>query len=133
MTFSRYLLFVLALSLAACAGHDGVYEPACTAYEGHTLKLDSGRFEWRRFTDERIVSQDGKVVAPFPGYPKTGTYRVLDGRVALVTDGNEQLPDWFMVDSGGQRYMLDGAQHNAFLAAGALPDCPLMLASPDER
>ena len=133
MTVSRPLLLVLALSLAACAGHDGVYEPACTAYEGDTLKLDSGRFEWRRFTDERIVNEDGNAIAPFPGYPKTGTYRVLDGRVELVTDGNEQLPDWFIVDSGGQRYMLDAGQHNAFLAGGALPECPLKLTPADER
>ncbi len=133
VTLSRPLLITFTLVLAACAGHEGVYEPACTAYEGDTLKLDSGRFEWRRFTDERVVSQDGEVVAPFPGFPKSGTYSVTDGRLALVTDNNDQLQDWFIVDSDKQRYLLDAAQNNVFLATGALPDCPLRLTPADKR
>lgn len=133
MTLSRGLLIAFTLSLAACAGHEGVYQPACTAYEGDTLELDSGRFEWRRFTDERVVNQDGEVVAPFPGFPKSGTYTVSKGRLELVTDDNDRLQDWFIVESDAQRYLLDARQHDAFLATGALADCPLRLTPADAR
>ena len=99
------MLIAFVVSLAACATYDGVYEPACIAYEGDTLVLDAGRFEWRRFTDERVVDKDGEVVAPFPGFPRSGTFGATNGRLELVTDGNDRLQDWFVVDSNAQRYL----------------------------
>lgn len=133
MIYSRLSFIAFVSLLAACAGHEGVYEPACTAFEGDTLTLEGGRFEWRRFTDERAVNQAGEVIAPFPGFPKSGTYRLSNGRLELVSDDNVQLPDWFAVDSDGQHYLLDAKQHKAFLASGGLPDCPLRLTTADSR
>lgn len=129
MTFLRIILITLSLSIFACASqesHDGVYEPACIAYEGDKLQLKRGRFEWQRFTDERIVGDDGEVVPPFPGFPKIGTYNVAGARLELRTDDDVQLEDWIIVDRAGQRYLLDAKQHNALLDSGKMPECALM-------
>ena len=119
--------------MAACANQDGVYEPACTAYEGDRLTLENGRFEWQRFTDERVVDDAGDVVPPFPGFPKTGTFRVSNERVQLLTDDDDRLEDWFIVASAGQRYLLSAKQHNAFLDGGTLPECALRFLATDSR
>jgi hypothetical protein len=126
VTVSRITLLALILSLVACAIQEGVYEPACAAYEGDKLKLTAGRFEWHRFTDERVVNESGKVVPPFPGFPKSGTYRVTEEKLQLTTDDDIRLEDWFIVDHAEQRYLLDAKQHNAFLDNGELPACALM-------
>ena len=133
MTLARITTIVLALSLLACANQDGVYEPACIAYEGDRLELKDGRFEWQRFTDERVVDKAGEVVPPFPGFPKTGTYRVLGDQLQLLTDDNVRLENWFIVEAAGQRYILNAGQHNAFANGGALPDCVLKFTAGDSR
>ena len=118
-------MLALMLSLVACATQDGVYEPACVAYEGDKLELTAGRFEWQRFTDERVVGESGKVVPPFPGFPKSGTYRVTEDKLQLTTDDDVRLEDWFIVDHAGQRYLLDTKQHNTFIDDGKMPECAL--------
>lgn len=125
MTVSRTILLVLVFSLVACANQEGLYEPACAAYEGDRLTLAAGRFEWQRFTDERIVNESGDVVTPFPGFPKSGTYRVANERLELTGDNNVRLDDWFVIDHAGQRYLLDAKQHNAFTDDGEMPECAL--------
>ena len=119
------MLIVLALLFSACANHEGMYEPACIAYQGDKIELQDGRFTWHRYTDERTVDNDGNVVEPFPGFPKTGSYRVTAGRLELTTDDNVRLDDWFIVEHAGRRYLLDAQQHNAFLEGGELPKCAL--------
>jgi len=133
VTFNRILAATLSLLLSACAGQDGIYEPACVAYEGDIIELKSGRFEWRRFTDERKVDESGKVATPFPGYPKSGTYRVSGGRVLLTGDDQRQLQDWFIADSAGQRYLLTAEQHNVFQNDGVLPECALRFRAIESR
>ncbi len=125
MTILRHILVLPALLLLACANHEGLYEPACIAFEGDTIKLDDGRFSWNRFTDERRVDDAGKVVEPFPDFPKTGTYRVAAGRLELVTDDDVRLEDWFIIERDGRRYLLTSKQHRDFLDGGELPKCPL--------
>ncbi len=127
MTFFRTALILLTLLIAACANHEGLYEPACIAYEGDRIELKDGRFEWQRFTDERTVDEAGKVLNPFPGFPRLGTYREKAGRLTLVTDKDVRLDDWFVVVRGEQHYLLTTRQHNAFLESGELPDCVLRL------
>jgi hypothetical protein len=119
------MLLVLALLLSACANHEGIYEPACIAYQGDKIELQDGRFTWQRYTDERTVDEAGNVVEPFPEFPKTGSYRVSAGKLELVTDDNVAMDDWFVVEHAGQRYLLDAGQHNAFLEGGELPKCAL--------
>ena len=99
------------------------------AFEGDTIKLDDGRFVWQRFTDERTVDDAGNVVDPFPGFPKTGTYRVAAGRLELVSDDNVRIEDWFIIERDGQRYLLTSKQHRVFLDGGEMPKCPLKLSA----
>lgn len=124
-------MFVLTLLLSACANHEGMYEPACIAFQGDKIELQDGRFTWQRYTDERTVDEAGNVVEPFPGFPKTGSYHVSAGRLELVTDDNVRLDDWFVVEHAGQRYLLDAEQHNVFLEGGKLPKCVLQFAATD--
>jgi len=125
------MLIVVALFLSACANHEGIYEPACIAYEGDKIELQDGRFTWQRYTDERTVDDAGNVVEPFPGFPKTGSYRVSAEKLELVTDDNVSLDDWFIVEHARQRYLLDAEQHNAFLEGGELPRCALEFSATD--
>jgi len=127
VTIFRTILIALPLLLTACANHEGLYEPGCIAYEGSQIELKDGRFEWHRFTDERVVDKEGTIVNLFPGFPKSGTYRIASGRLEFITDGDVRLDDWFVVTQAKQRLLLTAKQHNAFLESGELPDCALRL------
>lgn len=131
MILSRITLLVPALLMSACANHEGLYEPACIAYQGDRIELQDGRFTWQRYTDERTVDEAGNVVEPFPGFPKTGAYRVSSDKLELVTDDNVRLDNWFVVEHAGQRYLLNAEQHNAFREGGELPKCVLRFAAAD--
>jgi hypothetical protein len=127
----RTAIIVSALLFAACANHEGLYEPACIAYEGDRMTLRDGRFEWQRFTDQRSVDDDGNIVNPFPGFPKTGTYDFVAGRLELVTNDGVRLDDWFVVVQDGQRYLLTNKQHIAILDGNERPECALRLTDND--
>lgn len=127
MTLTRTILFSSALLLAACATHEGLYEPGCIAFEGHRIKLDGGRFEWQRFTDQRVLGDDGKIVDPYPGFPKTGNYSLSAERVDLEADDGSSLDSWFLIERGKQVYLLTPRQHDAVTAGKPIPDCALVL------
>lgn len=131
MTIVRPTLILLTLLLAACASHEGLYEPDCIAYEGDRIELKDGRFEWHRFTDERVVDNDGTIVNSFPDFPKSGTYRIASGRLELVTDKDMRLDDWFVVVRAKQHYLLTTSQHATFLKSDKLPACALRLTRTD--
>lgn len=131
MIILRTALIALALLIAACANHEGVYEPVCIAYEGDRIELRAGRFEWQRFTDQRTVDDDGNIVNPFPEFPKTGTYRLDAGRLELLTNDGVRLDDRVMVEQAGHRYLLTIKQHDAFKDASELPKCALRLTGTD--
>ena len=118
------------LLLAACANHEGTYEPACVAYEGDRIELRAGRFEWQRFTDQRTVDSDGNLVEPFPGYPKIGAYSIDAERLEFVTNDDVRLADWYLVKHAGEHYLLSNEQHESFLDAHEMPDCSLRLTHP---
>lgn len=125
--FHTALIILLALLITACASHDGLYEPGCIAYEGDRIELQGGRFEWRRFTDQRVVGADGKLVEPFPDYPKTGSFRWAAGRLKLSGDDGMKLDDWFLVKQTGRSYLLSGTQYDAYVASDRVPKCALTL------
>ena len=126
MTKIRNLLIIISLLLsAACANHEGLYEPACIAYEGNRVELQDGRFEWRRFTDQRVVGDDGKAVDPFPGFPKSGSYRLSAGRMEFASDDGMELGDWYLVDHMRRPYLLNGEQYDAFRQSNKMPECAL--------
>lgn len=117
--------FCSAVLLVACASTDGVFEPACIAYEGDRIELRNGRFEWHRFTDERTVDANGKVVDPFPNYPKKGRYELQDGRVRFHTDDGERMPDYFLHKQRGAYYLLTKEQQKSSLGGVQIPECAL--------
>lgn len=122
-------LFLMLVMLVACASYEGLYEPACIAYEGDRIELRSGRFEWQRFTDERRIDAAGNVIEPFPDFPKTGTYTHETGRLTFVSSDNIRLGDWFLVDRDGQYYLLSDSQYQKYVAAAEFPPCPLKKSS----
>jgi hypothetical protein len=127
------LVSTLAISalFVACANHEGVYEPACIAYEGDTIEFRNGRFEWQRFTDQRTFDADGNVVKPLPEFPKTGTYSIESGRLELVTDDGIRLEDWFIVVRSGARYLLTRTQYEVFRESNEMSGCALKLTDSD--
>lgn len=118
----------IVLALTACASHEGVYEPACIAFEGDRIELRGGRFSWDRFTDQRSVDADGNVIDAFPDFPKSGKYTLDAERLSFVTDDGIRLTDWFLFEQQGQRYLLTDAQREHYLDTAALPRCALLLA-----
>ncbi len=114
-----------ALLSAGCASVDGVFEPACMAFEGDRVTLDNGRFEWARFTDVRRIGEDGKEIDPFPDYPKNGRYSVQSQTVEFRTDGGDRLDDYYLLQHDGSLYLLTSEQNAQFSAANSLPDCVL--------
>lgn len=131
MMLRTTLILCALITLAACTELEGVFEPACMAFEGDRVVLRDGRFEWHRFTDERIVDKDGSLVNSFPDFPKSGTYRVISGRLELVTDKDLRLDDWFVVERGNRHYLLNAGQHDTFLQSDKLPECALRLTATD--
>lgn len=121
------LIILLALLFAACASHEGLYEPGCITYEGDRIELQDGRFEWRRFTDQRVVGDDGNIVEPFPGFPKIGSYKHIAGRLELSGDDGMKLDDWFLVKHLGRSYLLNGKQYDAYRDNDTMPKCALTL------
>lgn len=124
---------VLFLPLAACVDHEGKYEPACIAYEGDTIELRGGRFEWHRFTDQRAIDANGNVVDPFPGFPKTGAYEISGARLQLVTTDGADLDDWYRVTHAGEQYLLTETQHNVFVERNEIHECALKRVGSDSN
>jgi len=129
MPLCRAGLPVLLVVLWACTSQEQWYEPSCIAYEGDSVMLRAGRFEWRKFTDQVPIGTDGERVDPFPGYPKSGTYRQERDRVEFTPDDGSQLDDYFMITHRGARYFLSEKQHQKFIVDGELQTCALKLAT----
>ena len=125
MNIRRVALLCVVCVLAACKNYEGVFEPACTAYEGDRVELRDGNFEWQRFTDQRAVDENGEVVDPFPDFPKAGSYEILNERVSLSAEDGSKLGDRFLVERGGELYLLSAAQNTSVLSGQDIPRCAL--------
>jgi hypothetical protein len=118
-------LGIALVLLAGCAGSNGTYVPACVAFEGASIKLDSGRFVFDRFTDAVEVDDDGNVLDAFPGYPMPGSYR-FDGNVLhMESDSGTTLPRYFLVESAGKKHLLTQEQYDAWTDSGTVDPCAL--------
>ena len=94
----RLLPVFVVVFLCGCSSIDGIYTPACMAYEGDEIELVDGRFTWRRFTDQRLVDENGELVDPFPGYPKNGRFVLGDAQLDLMPDGGASLVSFHVHD-----------------------------------
>jgi len=125
MTFLRVFALSMTLALGACASQDGMYEPRCIAYEGDRVSLLENRFEWHKFTDQREIDEQGKVIDPFPGYPKVGAFDLHSGRVEFRSDDGSVIDDHFIVEHLEDSYLMPQDDHQRFLIAGELSNCAL--------
>ena len=125
---SRQLVTITAaLLFAACASHDGMYSPSCTAYAGNNIELSGGYFTWAKFTDSVVVDDDGKVVNQFPGYPLSGNYRIDGESVFLESSSGEPVATMHLYQHADRSYLLTAEQQQDRESTGKLPECALVL------
>ena len=110
---------------------EGMFEPACIAYEGDRVSLSDGRFEWQRFTDAVAVDDDGNRIDPFPGYPKTGRFEQDGERLSWDTDDGSTLDERYLLEHRGRTYLLTWDQNEAVLDGEEMPACALVLVNAD--
>ncbi|MGI9204369.1 MAG: hypothetical protein ACR2Q3_10190 [Woeseiaceae bacterium] len=123
----RVGLLALPVALWACTNQELSFEPSCIAYEGDRVILSGNQFEWRKFSDQVPMGADGARANPFPGYPKSGTYRMENERVEFKPKDGSEIADYYMLNQHGARYLLTAEQHQKFAADGQLENCALKL------
>jgi hypothetical protein len=116
-----------AISIAACASHNGVYSPDCIAFAGDRIELDNGNFVWDQFTDQVRVNDAGEVIDRYPDYPLSGRYEMHGERITFHASTATELPDRYLVERKRQTYLLTAEQHEAWAATGDIASCALML------
>ena len=119
----------MGVILCGCSSIEGLYLPACTAYEGDEIQLTEGRFTWRRFTDQRTVDAQGQLVDPFPGYPKSGIYEYNDPVLILTPDSDSENVGFFLMEEKSGVFLLTGAEKQRYDIDGQIPECALRQAS----
>ena len=127
MNVRIYALLCVSATAAACAQHDGTYSPACLAYVGSEIKLDDGRFEWTKFTDQVIVDDQGERVNQFPGFPVSGTYRVDGQSVFMTSSDGRAMEPMYLHQRNGETYLYTAKENETSKASGEPPKCPLKL------
>lgn len=120
-------LAITALVTGCGSMVEGVFEPACIAYEGDRISLAGGRFEWDRFTDAVPIDIDGNAMDPFPEYPKSGRVLVDGAKLLLNADDGTSIAERFLLDYRGQTYLLTYDQNEAVLDGEDMPACALVL------
>ena len=127
MNLRLITLAFVAASVAACVSHDGTYSPACLSYAGSVIKLENGRFEWTKFTDQVIVDDQGERVNQFPGYPVSGTYRIEDQSVYMTSSDGRALGTMHLQQTDGETYLYTEEEYRTLNASGKAAKCPLKL------
>ena len=127
MNVRLFGLMCFSAMAAACAQHDGTYSPACLSYVGSVIKLENGRFEWTKFTDQVIVDDQGERVNQFPGFPVSGTYRVDGQSVHMTSSDGRAMEPMYLHRRNGETYLYTTKEHETSKASGEPPKCPLKL------
>lgn len=99
------------------------------ALEGDKVVFVDGSFEWHKFTDERVLDDDGNVIDPFPGYPLTGRFKLRNSVVEFVTVEGAKPEDMHLFEDEMDVYLLTAEENAAAVAGEGLPACPLRLNS----
>jgi len=111
--------------VAACQSVDGTWSVSCDAFAGDRLSFADGRYTWDKFTDARRVDEQGRVIDPFPGFPKTGPYALDGGVVTLLNADGGEAARFYLHRREGAVQLLSAAEHERVSGGGAFPDCPL--------
>lgn len=120
------ILAVTALFSGCGSFIEGVFEPACIAYEGDRIAMSGGRFEWQRFTDAVPIDADGNTMDPFPDYPKSGRVLVDGARLLLNADDGTAIGERYLLEYRGRTYLLTYDQNEAVLDGEDMPACALV-------
>ena len=131
MPAKRLMTLFMGAILCGCSSIEGLYAPACTAYEGDEIRLVEGRFTWRRFTDQRTLDEQGQLVDPFPGYPKNGVYEYREPVLILTPDSDSGNTGFFLLDEKRGVYLLTGAEKQRYDIDGEIPACALRRVTED--
>ena len=129
MGYCKIVTVLAGFIVAGCASHEGEYSPGCIAYAGSTITLDGGRFVWERFTDQVKVDEEGRVVDPFPGYPKRGTYTIDGQTVYLASNNGTTLDTFYLHERDGAHLLLTAEENASWQQTGRYSDCVLTLNS----
>ena len=124
-------LSAIGILLSSCVPHEGMYSPACVAFEGSNIELRGGVFNWEKFSDQVIVDSAGNVVNQFPDYPLRGSYRIEDQIVHMTKQSGEEMAPMYLRREGEAQLLLTSEQVQAWEATGKYADCVLTLGSPD--
>ena len=119
------LIATLGAALAGCKALDGDYYPACKAFEGDHIRLESDRFVWDRFTDQVRVDADRNVIDPFPDYPREGRVERDGDMLSLVFADDGATKAFHVVIHDERTWLLTDEQHAAFEAEGQIAACAL--------
>jgi len=133
MVTRRILIAGCILVLGACTSIEGTYLPACAAYSGSEIRLESGRFLWSKFTDQVALDENGNVVEPFPGFPLEGSYRI-DGQIlTLVPDAGQPPETLYIHEEASAVFLLTAAEHARLKSSGERAECALQKQSGGTR
>lgn len=127
MQMRSIAITLLALLLAACNSHEGLYSPDCIAFAGDKIELSNGQFVWEKFTDALIVDEDGNLVDQFPGYPMRGTYQIDGNTVTFALASGEAPENMHLRVDDDRHYLLTAGQFETWKSGGKLGDCVLVL------
>ena len=117
---------ILMTALTGCQELDGDWTMSCAAFAGDTLSFSGDRFTWDKFTDARRIDDEGRIIDPFPGFPKSGVYAV-DGDALVLTDESTgaELGRFYLHEQDGVAALLTAAEHSELANGGPFPECPL--------
>lgn len=126
----RFVTLLPAIWLAACTTNNGVFEPACTAFEGDRIEIIGKQFNWDKFTDVLEIGDDGEPVKPFPAYPLKGQVTRRGSELILSADDNGPVTAFFPRVYEGERYLLNEAQNDAIDSDPSIWECALRQRTP---
>lgn len=128
-TITPTLLLLAAGSLLGGCATPVSYAPGCAAYTGDEITIDGQRYTWDKFTDTRRVDDDGKVIDPFPDYPRAGRVEREGQVVRFFDESGQLLAVRHLYEAGGTMHLLTPEAWQR-VASGAEPDPCALVAQP---
>jgi hypothetical protein len=116
---------LIVCTLAGCRPVDGTYSPGCMAHAGSRIHLSDGEFVWEKFTDQVSIDEDGNKIDAFPGYPRSGKYRIKGHEISMDFDDDDSTAVLQIHERDGQYLLLTDSQAEAWNATGRYDDCVL--------
>ena len=120
---------VITIFLSGCpAGSmEGQFLPACPVYEGDSISLSNGRYEWDKFTDMVQVDTDGTKVDQYPEHPQTGSYKIDGKRLDYLPDAGKAPFFVHILSFEEQVFLLTDEQLAEWQRSGKAARCALVL------